>query len=244
MRPLIGILLDFEAEGSFSKRPYNALRCAYFDAVDKAGGLPLGLGYVPDTMNDIIDRLDGLVVPGGFYPFPSVYYGEPDDGAPPHPRVAFEFSLVENALELDMPILGICAGMQVLGILRGGILHRDIHKAIKTGIDHLNERPAEEAAHDVEVVPGSLLHAITERTRFGVNTAHREGFTELPRNVTASAHAPDGVIEALELEDHRFALGVQWHPEFFLEAGDPNRRIFEVFVEVAAGASPPGRLAA
>ena len=244
MRPLIGILLDYEAEGSFSKRPHNALRCAYFDAIDAAGGLPVGLGYVAGTSDALLERLDGLVLPGGFYPFPAPCYGEPDNGAAAHPRAAFERTLTERALERDLPVLGICAGMQVLGLLRGAVIHRDIHKVVDTAIDHLNERPAEETAHDVEVVPGTLLHAITAQARFAVNTAHREGFTELPAGVTASAFAPDGVIEALELNGYRFALGVQWHPEFFLGTGDPNRRIFDIFVKVAAGASPPARVAA
>lgn len=241
LRPLIGILLDYQDSGSFSTRPHNALRCAYFDAVDKAGGLPVGIGYVPDALDGLLDRIDALIIPGGFYPFPAVYYGEPDDGARPHPRAAFEIALTIRALDIDMPVLGICAGMQVLGILRGGLMHRDIHTAIETPIDHLNEKPAEEIAHRVSVTPGTLLHAIVGAPEIGVNTAHREGFTELPANVTVSAVAPDGVIEALELDDRQFALGVQWHPEFFLERGDPNRLIFETFVEVAGGAAPPAR---
>jgi len=239
IRPLIGILLDYQAEGSFSSRPHNALRCAYFNAVDVAGGIPVALGYTPDLIDDLLDRLDGLIIPGGFYPFPAIYYGEPEDDAHVHPRAAFEVSLTRRALDLDMPVFGICAGMQVLGILRGAVLHRDIHKAVETNIDHLNGKPAEEIAHTVAITPGTMLHAIADAREIGVNTAHREGFTEMPDNVTVSAVAPDGAIEAIEYSDHRFCLGVQWHPEFFLERGDPNRRLFEIFCAVAAGQEPP-----
>lgn len=241
IRPLIGILLDYQDEGTFSSRPHNALRCAYFDAIDVAGGVPVALGYTPDLIDDLLDRLDGLIIPGGFYPFPAIYYGEPEDEKPVHPRAAFEVSLTRRALELDMPVLGICAGMQVLGILRGAKIHRDVHTAVETDIDHLNEKPAEDIAHTVAITPGTLLHAIAGSREIGVNTAHREGFTEMPENILVSAVAPDGVIEGIEFADHRFCIGVQWHPEFFLDRDDPNRRLFEALCSVASGGTPPAR---
>lgn len=239
IRPLIGILLDYQDEGTFSSRPHNALRCAYFDAIDTAGGVPVAIGYTPDVIDDLLDRIDGLVIPGGFYPFPAIYYGEEEDEAPVHPRAAFEVTLTRRALDLDMPILGICAGMQVLGILRGATIHRDIHQAVETDIDHLNERPAEEVAHTVAVTPGTLLHSIVDAREIGVNTAHREGFTEMPDNITVNAVAPDGAIEGIEFADHTFCLGVQWHPEFFLKPGDPNRRLFEAFCNAATAHAAP-----
>lgn len=239
MRPLIGILLDYQDSGTFSPRAHHALRCAYFEAVNVAGGLPVGLGYMPETIGETLDRIDGLIVPGGFYPFPATHYGEPGDGMPPHPRAAFEIGLTARAVDRDMPVLGICAGMQILGILRGGILHRDVHQAITTTIDHLGAAPAEEIAHRVTVTSGTRLRAMTGCPEMGVNTAHREGFTTLPPTITVSATAPDGVIEALEFDDRRFVLGVQWHPEFFPVPDDPNRRIMEAFVNAAHGAGRP-----
>jgi len=244
MRPLIGILLDYQSEGTFSSRPHNALRCAYFDAIAKAGGLPVAIGYAEGTADDLLDRIDGLILPGGFYPFPAGYYGKPDDGEPVHPRAAFEVDLAEGALARDMPVLGICAGMQVLAAVRGGTLYRNLHDVYDTEIDHLNERPAEEVAHSVSITPGTLLHAITGRKEMDVNTAHNEAVATVPDGIIANAVAPDGVIEGLELPDRRFALGVQWHPEFFQAAGDPNRLLFEVHVAVAAGKAPPERAAA
>lgn len=232
-RPLIGILLDYEAEGSFSKRPHYALRTAYFDAVWKAGGLPMGLPYVTGTRTDYLARIDGLIVPGGFYPFPETLYERPDDGKPAHPRYAFERDLMTDALDRDLPTLGICAGMQVMAAARGATMWSSIRDEIETRIDHLNEQPAEEAAHTVTIVSGTKLAEIAGATEIAVNTAHNEALRSIPDGITVSARAPDGIVEGIELPDRRFALGVQWHPEFFLTDGDPNMRLFEALVGMA-----------
>lgn len=232
-RPTIGILLDYEAAGSFSKRPHYALRTSYFDAVWQAGGLPVGIPYIEEARAAYLDALGGLIVPGGFYPFPAEVYGAPDDGKPMHPRYAFERTLMKTALERDLPTLGICAGMQVMAVARGATIWPDVRKEPGTAVDHLNEKPAEETAHPIDIVPGSRLYEIVGKARIDVNTAHKEGLNHIPETVAVTAKAPDGVIEAIELTDRRFALGVQWHPEFFAKDGDPNFRLFEHLVAAA-----------
>lgn len=233
-RPLIGILLDYQASGSFSKRPHYALRQAYFDAVWRAGGLPVGLPYIEGARDDYLSALGGLIVPGGFYPFPAGLYGQPAPaGEALHPRHAAEMPLVRAAVDRDLPLLGICAGMQVLTAVEGATLYRDVMKDFGTLIDHLNEKPAEEHAHAVSITPGTLLHRIVGRDEMMVNTAHREAPKSLPPSLIVSARAPDGVIEGVERPDRRFCLGVQWHPEFFLEEGDPNLALFRALVEAA-----------
>jgi len=233
-RPLIGILLDYQEEGSFSKRPHHALRCAYFDAVWKAGGLPVGLPYIADSWDDYLATIAGVIVPGGFYPFPEVYYGgEVVVADPPHPRHAAEVPLVRAAIDRDLPLLGICAGLQVLAAVEGASLIRDLKSEVRGAIDHLNEKPAEEPAHPVAVTPGTLLHRIVGRDTFMVNTAHNEAPRTLPPSLVVNAVAPDGVIEGAERPGSTFCLGVQWHPEFFLEDGDPNQALFRALVEAA-----------
>ena len=233
-RPLIGILLDYQEQGSFSKRPHYALRCAYFDAVWKAGGLPVALPYITDAWDDYLDTVAGVIVPGGFYPFPEVYYGgEVVVAEPPHPRHVAEVPLVRAAIDRDVPLLGICAGLQVLAVVEGASLIRDLKSEIKSPIDHLNEKPAEQAAHAVAVTQGTLLHRIVGRDEMMVNTAHNEAPRRLPPSLVVNAVAPDGVIEGAERPDRRFCLGVQWHPEFFLEDGDPCLALFQALVEAA-----------
>ena len=233
-RPTIAILLDYQDAGTFSKRPHYALRCAYFDAVWAAGGLPVAVPYLADAMDHYRDHADGFVLPGGFYPFPAVWYGDatPDDEVL-HPRFAFEANFCQSLLDADRPVLGVCAGMQILGGILGGTFYRNIREEPGTTIDHLNEQPAEQVAHSVTVEPDTLLHKITGRDTFGVNTAHNEALRAVPDGAQLNATSEDGVIEGIEVPGARFALGIQWHPEFFLNDGDPNQALFKALVSEA-----------
>ncbi|MBT4888311.1 MAG: gamma-glutamyl-gamma-aminobutyrate hydrolase family protein [Rhodospirillales bacterium] len=234
-RPVIAVLLDYEAEGSFSSRPHYALRTSYFTAIERAGGVPIAIPYLPGSIEPILNIAHGVMLPGGFYPFPDHFYGEPRNADhPSHPRSAFENDFTRIILKYDMPVLGICAGMQVLGAIMGATLHRDVHDVVETHTDHLNEKPAEEAAHKVIVTEGSKLHSIVGSNTIDVNTAHREALNIVPQTIKVNAVAEDGVIEGIELPDQRFALGVQWHPEFFQETGGPHLALFEALIQAAS----------
>lgn len=240
-RPLIGILLDYETAGSFSKRPHYALRCGYFDAVWKAGGLPVALPYLGDAAEDYLAACDGMVLPGGFYPFPAKLYGRPT--APDeelHPRFRFEQQLARRALDEDHPMLGICAGMQVIAAATGATMYNDVGAELPTTIDHLDAQPAELTAHAVNITPGSMLHKTLGVEHLHVNTAHKEALKDGLEGLTINAVAPDGVIEGIEIPNQRFCLGVQWHPEFFASDGDPNFNLFTALVAAAKakGANP------
>ena len=235
-RPLIGILLDYQAEGSFSTRPHYALRSSYFDAVWRAGGLPVALPYVEDATDNYLETCDGLIIPGGFYPFPAKLYGhEPKPNETVHPRYAFETGLTRLTVENDLPLLGICAGLQVIAAAMGATIYLDVRAELPTDIDHLNAQPAEQTAHAVNIVPGTRLHEVLCVDRLEVNTAHKEALRDNLDNLTISAMAPDGVIEGIEIPDRRFCLGVQWHPEFFADEGNPNFNLFTALVRAAKG---------
>ena len=234
-RPVIAVLMDYEAEGSFSSRPHYALRTNYFTAIERAGGVPIAIPYLPGSIEPILSIAQGVLLPGGFYPFPDHYYGDPyNPNNPPHPRNAFEDDFTRIILQHDMPVLGVCAGMQVLGAVMGATLHRDVHAAIETYTDHLNEKPAEEVAHKVTITHGTQLHAIVGSDKIDVNTAHREALNTIPETVSVNALAEDGVIEGIELPAQRFALGVQWHPEFFQDANRTHLALFKALVSAAS----------
>ncbi|MEK9723699.1 MAG: gamma-glutamyl-gamma-aminobutyrate hydrolase family protein [Rhodospirillaceae bacterium] len=234
-RPLIGLLMDYQESGDFSSRPHYALRCSYFDAVWRAGGLPVALPYLADAVDDVVARIDGLILPGGFYPFPAALYGEATPaGETAHPRYAFEAALADAWLAADKPVLGICAGMQVIAAASGATMYRDVRGELPTDIDHLNERPAEEAAHAVAVTAGTRLRDVLGVDALDVNTAHKEALKTVPGGLTVNAVAPDGVIEGIELGGKRFCLGIQWHPEFFAASANPHMNLFTALVEEAA----------
>jgi len=162
-------------------------------------------------------------------------YGGPPPEADIPPRARFEIGLTRAALDGDKPILGICAGMQVMAGVLGGTFYEDIRTEIDTPIDHLNEKPAEEAAHRVAITAGSLLHRIIGRDEMEVNTAHKEALKKVPDGLAVNAVAPDGVVEGIEIQGKRFALGVQWHPEFFLDPAGPHIALFRALVDAARG---------
>jgi len=235
-RPVIGVVLDHEpfpnqdatVSGVFSRRPFYALRTLYFEALWEAGALPVAIPYLEEAIPHYLDLCRGIVTPGGRYPFPDAWYGKGPDTESPYPRARFEAAITRAALDADKPLLGICCGMQVIGGVLGAKIHENVMDALGTEIDHLNERPAEEDAHPVAIADGSLLHRITGRATMDVNTAHREALFDIPAGIAVTATAPDGVIEAIEVPGRRFALGVQWHPEFYRDG--PNRALFEALV--------------
>jgi len=236
-RPLIGLLLDHQDAGSFSTRPHYAIRTAYFDAVYAAGGFPVGVPYIEAAIAETIGRCDALVTTGGSYPFPDDWYDEvPETSTALNQRFAFETVITEAALAADLPLLGICAGMQVIAGVLGGRFYRDVSDEPGTEIDHLNEKPAEQTAHDVIITPGSRLHKIVGQYSIAVNTAHREALKAAPDGLIVNAVAMDGLIEGIEVSGKRFCLGVQWHPEFFAVDGDPNFQLFCALI-AAAGSS-------
>ncbi len=230
-RPQIGLLLDYETNGSFSARPHYALRTVYFDAIWRAGGLPVAIPYIDDAISSYVSSCDGFVFPGGFYPFPARLYNQ--DAVPGehlHPRYAFEIQLMDQILDKDRPVLGICAGLQAIAAVSGATLFNKINEETDSDFDHLNAQPAEQTAHGIIVSTGTLLHRVLQVDTLQVNTAHNESIKTVPEGMVVSAVADDGIIEGIELPGQTFCLGVQWHPEFFATPGDPNFRLFEQLV--------------
>ncbi len=232
--PIIGITLDSEPPGGYSKFPWYALRENYFSAIVAAGGLPVALPHEPRMAASYLDEIDGLVVTGGAFDVDPALYG---DGSK-HPtvktkdrRTAFEWAAAQGALKRDLPVLGICGGQQLLHVVLGGTLIQHIPDAVEAPLAHEQRNPRDQAGHEVAVVPGTLLHRIVETDRLAVNSAHHQAAKDVPHGVVVDATAPDGVIEGIEAPRYRFCLGVQWHPEFHISAGD--RKIFAAFIAAA-----------
>jgi putative glutamine amidotransferase len=230
-RPVIGLTLDSEEAGGWSAMPWYALRENYSRAVARAGGLPMLLPHEAEQAADYLDRLDGVIVTGGAFDVDPALFGDNTR----HPtvktkdrRTAFELALTRGALERDMPLLGICGGEQLLNIVLGGTLIQHVPDEVPGALPHEQPNPRTEPGHVVRVMPGTLLHRICGTGEIAVNSTHHQAVKAVGDGVAVNARAPDGVIEGIEVAERRFCLGVQWHPEYSIGAGDD--RIFDAFV--------------
>jgi putative glutamine amidotransferase len=231
-RPRIGLTLDPEPAGSYSKLPWYALRENYFAAIARAGGLPIALPHEVELADAYLDLLDGLVITGGAFDLDPATYGVLER----HPsvttkdrRTAFEIAITKAALARDLPTFGICGGQQLLNVALGGDLIQHIPDAVPDCLAHEQPNPRTEPGHAVVVAAGTRLHAIVGRGELPVNSAHHQAAGRVGPEVVVSARAPDGVIEAIEHPRLRFCLGVQWHPEYGISPGDDA--LFAAFVE-------------
>lgn len=229
-RPRIGLTVD-AADGA---GPY-LLKRAYAEAVAAAGGLPLLLPHEPDLTAEYLSGLDGLVVTGGAFDVPPELYGEARRHAcgPTRPeRTAAELKLLLGALEAGLPVLGVCGGMQLMAVARGGTLFQDL--VSDAGLHrHEQEAPKDVPSHPVEVRPGTWLAALVGAGPLPVNSTHHQGVRTTGDGVKVSATSPDGLIEAIELDGPAFALGVQWHPEAALRHEPRHAAIYRGLVAAA-----------
>lgn len=230
-RPRIALTLDADPGG----RRYE-LKRAYADAVLAAGGLPVLVPWVEGpALAAYLALADGLVVTGGAFDVPPELYGEarrPECGTLVPERTRFEKELLEAALAARLPVLGVCGGMQLMNVVRGGTLYQDL--AADAGLrGHEQPPPKDVPFHEVEVAAGTQLAALVGAGPLRVNSTHHQAAKDAGAGVLVSARAPDGVIEALELPDQPFALGVQWHPEAVLRHEPRHAGLYRGLVEAA-----------
>ena len=218
--PVIGICAAVErAQWTVWDQPAVLLPLDYVDSVGRAGGVPVLLAPDQRATDDpdlLLDRVDGLLVGGGSDIDPSTY------GEPPGPQTVgtnlardrFELALVGRALELDMPVLGVCRGMQVLNIALGGTLVQ--HLPDRYGHEGHRPTPGSFAGseHDVRLEAGSLAARAAGETEHSTLQHHHQGIDRVGEGLEVTGVAVgDGLPEAVELPGRRFVLGVQWHPE-------------------------------
>jgi putative glutamine amidotransferase len=234
-RPIIGITLDSEPAGGWSKMPWYALRQNYCDAVARAGGLPVPLPHEPELAADYLARLDGLLITGGAFDVdPSLFRASTRHVTvkTKDRRTAFEYAITRGAIDADKPVLGICGGQQLMNVVLGGTLIQHIPDEIEAALPHEQPNPRTEAGHPVKIVAGTLLHRVVRELELPVNSAHHQAVKDVGQGVVVNALAPDGVIEGIEDPRRRFVIGVEWHPEYSISPGDD--RLFDAFIRAAA----------
>lgn len=234
-RPRIGITmrLDLETRRFYLGRDYS-------EAVEGCGGLPVHIPLIPnsDYLNEMVAGLDGILLPGSDTDSDPYRYGED-----PHPRLKrvvpekdeTDLAVLAAAEERNLPVLGICFGMQILNVFRGGSLIQDIGSQIESPLKHEQGIPLERNSHRIRIEEGSVLSRLAHDGEIKVNSHHHQAVKAVGRDLTATAWTPDSVIEAIEdTRDDRYVMGVQWHPELSWRTDPFSEAIFENFVERCA----------
>jgi len=226
-RPRIAVLLDENT--SVDGTRYDMTK-NYFRAIASAGGLPFGIPYHSEIIDITVSDFDGLLAVGGRFAYPDDWFiSAQSSKAPASERLPIERALMQGYLQRQKPILGICAGMQMLACLHGCRMTPDLRAAYPDALEHDKRGQY----HRVDVAPGSTLARAIGASSLSVNSFHREAVVELSDQVVASGRAEDGIIEAIEIPSHPFAIGVQWHQEAFALEDHPGNSIFKAFVEAS-----------
>ncbi|MER5641221.1 gamma-glutamyl-gamma-aminobutyrate hydrolase family protein [Kitasatospora sp. NPDC002227] len=229
-RPLVGIT-SYREEAAWGvwKQDAAVLPGSYLDAVTRSGGIPVVLPPHGNGAGALLERLDALVLAGGADIEPARYGAEahPRTGNPQTGRDSWEAELLGRALERDLPVLGICRGMQLLNVALGGDLIQ--HLPERTGDESHQIAPGQYHQQEVTTGAGSRLGELLGATA-KVPCYHHQAVGRLGEGLVATAWAADSTVEALELPGHRFVLAVQWHPE----ADPTDTRLFDALVRTAS----------
>ena len=231
--PVIGLvpLVDVERESLWMLPGYERM-------LIEAGAVPLmlPLTHRPDVLGRALDACDALLVTGGQDVTPARY------GQPTRPccketnanRDAMELALLADALARDMPVLGICRGIQALNVHLGGTLYQDIKIDIGSAVSHLMKKPYERGAHQVSLVKGGFLAKLMGAERIAVNSIHHQGIDKLSPRLEPLAYSEDGICEAALVKGEDFAVAVQWHPEILYPIDSGQMRLFQALTDAAS----------
>ena len=227
-KPLIGITLDSENGGNYSKFPWYALRENYLTSISSLNSIPIPLFHENNLINSYINLIDGLIITGGDFDIDPSLYNQSIKGSKniKNKRTFFEIKIYKKFLKLNKPILGICGGAQLINVAAGGTLIQDLNK---NPIDHEQLNPRNETSHTININKKSKLFKICNKEKFSVNSAHHQAIEKLGRNFRVSASSSDGVIEGIEHKKHKWCMGLQWHPEFLIT--DNDLKIFKNFID-------------
>jgi putative glutamine amidotransferase len=237
-KPVIGITLSQTLPSEQKRWPtryeFDWLGKGYHYAIEKSGGAPFGLFNTTNTtmIGEYLERVDGLLFTGGADLQPK-YFGQiahPSTLIAAPERDSFELRLIREALRLRKPLFCICRGLQVLNTVLGGTLYQDLSLYPDNPLKHADKEQTGKVDHKATLLKGSLLHEIIGKTSILVNSSHHQFVKQVGAGLTVSALAPDGVIEAFELDDYPFLIGVQWHPERIFKR-QHSQRLFSAFVE-------------
>lgn len=227
MKPLIGLTMH-PVEGKME------INNTYINAIKRAGGIPLCIPYLDEeTVDSVMDSLNGVLLIGGYDVNPLIY------GQEPHPKLGMviderdqsEILMAKKAFERKMPLLGICRGEQVMNVAFGGTLYQDIDTQVEHVLKHTQASMRHELTHTVELFPSKLQQIIGQDSIL-TNSFHHQAVDAIASGFLLNARTKDGVVEGIEHPEHPYCIGVQWHPEG-LQNDEPSDKLFKSFIEAA-----------
>ena len=238
MRPLIGIPCHALIRAE-TGRPIYANNRSYVHAIESAGGFPILIPMINDLsiLNSLLSRLDGLLLPGGIDLHPSRYGEEvhPLTEEADHKLDEFEITLASWAFQHDIPVLGVCRGMQLINIVLGGTLFQDIDDQYTDNIAHSHrDWPRTHLAHHITIEPGSRMETVLGSREVWVNSLHHQAIKDPGKGVRITGRAPDGVPELIEVSGYRFIMAAQSHPEEIYTIEPAFKRLFVAFVQASS----------
>ena len=230
MRPVIGLIPLYDE----NKESYWMLP-GYMKALEQCGALPIMLPLTSDEeeLTQSLEMCDGLLLTGGHDVDPQLYHEQPkaECGVPCKERDDMECKLLGRALEKQVPVFGICRGIQFLNAYLGGTLYQDLPTEYESVIEHHMAPPYDRAAHKVTILADTVLADILGEGELPVNSYHHQAIKDLAPGVTGMAVSEDGLVEAISVDGQKFAVGVQWHPEFSYENNAQSLKLVQAFVD-------------
>lgn len=232
MKPVIALTSQYE---HLVGRKMIKMNNTYVNAVVDSGGVPIVLPIIKD-LSDVeryLDLVDGLILTGGGDLSP-IYFGEEpikEVDSICLSRDNMEIELFKKAYERNIPILGICRGLQVMNVALGGTLYQDINVQVANAIGHMCSYNIHQGYHTISILKDSLFHSIFKTDKLIVNSQHHQSIKDLGQNLKVSSTTVDGVIESIESTNDKWLLGTQFHPEVMIESDDKFMGIFNLFME-------------
>lgn len=235
-RPLVAVTTTIEERSGSHQRPSIFLYTSYLEALERVGLAPVLItpAHAASAIAAIVAACAGVVLTGGEDVEPARYGEQPSPalGTVVRSRDEMEWRVLDAALGRELPVFGICRGMQVLNVYFGGTLYQDLNSERPGEVVHQQAEPWGRGTHYVALFEDTLLRRAVGTERIFINSYHHQGVRELAPSLRATAQAEDGLIEGLEAGGHPWLMGVQWHPERHEASApetDPDRRIFESF---------------
>ncbi len=228
-KPIVGVmpLWDEEKESIW-------MLPGYIDGIHMAGALSIVFPFTTDReeLEELVGLCDGILLTGGDDVAPELYGEERLENMVSccHIRDEMEAIVLDQAIERNLSVLGICRGIQFINVHLGGTLYQDLPSMHSFGIGHHQSAPYDVPIHQVTILKDSPLYDLLGSERLDVNSYHHQAIKELSDQLEAMAYSPDGLVEAVRMKGQKFLWAVQWHPEFSYKVDESSRRIFRAFV--------------